>query len=91
VWVFIVLIPFSFIQTFANANLAWLIIPVTLLLAFVFGIVERTGAVNEEPFENRITDVPLSAYCIDIERDLREMLNAHPLPDKLQPQNGYLF
>jgi putative membrane protein len=91
VWVFIVLIPFSFIQTFANANLAWLIIPVTLLLAFVFGIVERTGAVNEEPFEKRITDVPLSAYCIDIERDLREMLNAHPLPDKLEPQNGYLF
>ncbi len=91
VWVFIVLIPFSFIQTFANADMAWFIIPVTLLLAFVFGIVERTGAVNEEPFENRITDIPMSAYCVDIERDLREMLDETVLPDKLQPQNGYLF
>jgi putative membrane protein len=91
VWVFITLIPFSFVQTFANAGMAWLIIPVTLLLAFVFGIVERTGAVNEEPFENRITDVPLSAYCTDIERDLRETLDERTLPDRLAPQNGYLF
>lgn len=91
VWVFIMLIPFSFVQTFASADIAWFIIPVTLLLAFVFGIVERTGAVNEEPFENRITDVPLSAYCIDIERDLRETLDEPTLPDRLAPQNGYLF
>ncbi|MEQ8675295.1 MAG: bestrophin family ion channel [Aggregatilineales bacterium] len=91
VWVFIMLIPFSFVQTFANAGMTWLVIPVTLLLAFVFGIVERTGTVNEEPFENRITDVPMSAYCVDIERDLREMLNETDLPDSLQPQNGYLF
>jgi putative membrane protein len=53
--------------------------------------VERTGAVNEEPFENRITDVPLSAYCTDIERDLRETLDERTLPDSLAPQNGYLF
>jgi putative membrane protein len=91
VWVFIVLIPFSFVQTFANANMAWLVIPVTLLLAFVFGIVERTGAVNEEPFENRITDVPLSAYCVDIERDLREALGETALPERLAAHNGYLF
>jgi putative membrane protein len=86
-----VLIPFSFVQTFANANMAWLVIPVTLLLAFVFGIVERTGAVNEEPFENRITDVPLSAYCVDIERDLREALGETALPERLAAHNGYLF
>lgn len=91
VWLFIALIPFSFVQIFANANVAWMIVPVTVLLAFVFGIVERTGAVNEEPFENRITDVPLSAYCVKIERDLRETLNERALPDKPQPQNGYLF
>lgn len=91
VWVFITLIPFSFVQTFASVGMAWVIIPVTLLLAFVFGIVERTGAVNEEPFENRLTDVPLSAYCIDIERDLRETLDETALPEKPSPVNGYLY
>jgi putative membrane protein len=91
VWVFIMLLPFSFVQTFASAGMTWLVIPVTLLLAFVFGIVERTGAVNEEPFENRITDVPLSAYCIDIERDLRETLDERTLPERPVAQDGYLF
>lgn len=91
VWVFIALLPFSFVQTFDNANMSWMIVPVTLLLAFVFGMVERTGAVNEEPFENRLTDVPLLAYCVDIERDLRETLDETNLPAKLAPQNGYLF
>ena len=89
--VFITIIPFSLIQIFDNAGMAWLIIPVTLLLAFVFGIVERTGAVNEAPFENRITDVPISAYCIQIERDLRETLEETHLPARMTPEDGYLF
>jgi len=91
VWVFITIIPISFVQVFANIEMTWLIIPITLLLAFVFGIVERTGGVNEEPFENRITDVPLSAYCIEIERDLREMLGETSLPEKQPVVDGYLF
>ena len=62
----------------------------SLLLAYVFGIVERTGAVNEEPFANRITDVPLTATCITIERDLRGMLGERDLPAPPQPVNGYL-
>lgn len=92
VWVFIALLPSSFIQMFAATGASWLIIPFCLLLAFVFGMVERTGAVNEEPFENRLTDVPLTAYCIDIERDLREMLGETDLPAKAQPTpDGYLL
>jgi putative membrane protein len=90
VWFFIVVIPFSFIQTFASAGMPWLIIPINVLLAFCYGIVERTGAVNEEPFENLITDVPITARCIDIQRDLCEMLG-EPLPDTLKPENGFLF
>ena len=83
VWFFIFVIPFSFVQTFAVFSRAWIIIPVTVMLSYVFGIVERTGAVNEEPFENRITDVPLNSFCVDIERDLREMLDESELPSKL--------
>jgi putative membrane protein len=52
---------------------------------------ERTGAANEDPFENLVTDVPLSAICNTIERDLREMLGEKDLPEKLKPVDGYLF
>lgn len=88
---FILVLPFCFIDVFAQASRAWVVIPITVLLAFVFGIVERTGAVNEEPFENRITDVPLRSMCISIERDLREILDETDLPAKLEPKDGYLW
>ena len=49
------------------------------------------GEVNEDPFENRITDVPLTAMCNTIERDLREMLGETDLPPKAEPKDGFLF
>ena len=52
---------------------------------------ERTGAANEDPFENQVTDIPMTALCNTIERDLKEMLGETELPEKIQAQNGYLF
>jgi putative membrane protein len=49
------------------------------------------GEVNEDPFENRVTDVPLSALCNTIERDLLEMLGETKLPEKLQPVEQVLY
>ncbi len=91
VWFFIMVTPFCFVQPFAASSRAWVVIPVTVLLAYVFASIERTGAANEEPFENTINDVPLTAFCVDIERDLREMLGETELPEKMLPQHGYLF
>jgi putative membrane protein len=70
---------------------AILLVPLTLLFAFVFAIVQRTGEVNEEPFENRITDVPLTALCRIIERDARAILGETDLPPRLEPKDGYLW
>jgi putative membrane protein len=91
---FSALLPFgllSFFQSETLAVYAWLVIPLAAFIAGMFIIMERTGAANEDPFENRITDVPLTALCNTIERDLREMLGETDLPPKLEPQNGYLF
>jgi putative membrane protein len=52
---------------------------------------ERTGAANENPFENLVTDVPLTSICNKIERDLLEMLGNENLPQKLEAENGYLY
>jgi putative membrane protein len=91
VWLFIVLTPLSLVGTLVRENVGYLLIPLTLLFAFVFAIVQRTGEVNEEPFENRITDVPLSAMCRGIERDVRETLGETDLPPRLEPKDGYLW
>jgi putative membrane protein len=90
-YTFFLLLPFSLIGDFIKLNITSLLIPISLIISFVFAIIGKVGEVNEDPFENRITDVPLSALCNTIERDLREMLGEKDLPTKLEPQNGYLF
>jgi putative membrane protein len=89
--VFAVLLPVFLAKTLASDGVPWLVIPLTGVIAFLFTTIERTGAVNEDPFEDRITDVPLSATCREIERDLRAVLGEINLPPKLEPQDGYLF
>lgn len=91
---FALMLPFgllSFFSTEPLRQLSWLVIPLSVLIAGVFIIMERTGAANEDPFENKITDIALSSICITIERDLREMLEEKELPERLAPVNGYLF
>ncbi|MFN7120318.1 MAG: bestrophin family protein [Saprospiraceae bacterium] len=91
VWTFATVLPFGLLSLFTvTPNLAWLIIPLTVLIAGMFTIMDKTGSANEDPFENLVTDVPLTALCNTIERDLKEQLN-EPLPPKLEPQNGYLW
>lgn len=91
VWLFVVLTPLCLVRSVTTETQAgWLVIPVSFLLAFVFTVIERTGAVNDEPFENRITDVPMSYYCREIERHVAEVLN-EPLPPRLEPRDGYLW
>ncbi len=91
---FAALLPFGLLGFFLSENLqpfSWLVIPMSVLIAGVFIIMERTGAANEDPFENQVTDVALSAICNTIERNLREMLGETDLPPKLEPVDGYLF
>lgn len=90
-YTFMLLLPFSLIGDFTKMGMDYLMIPVSVVISFVFAIIGKVGEVNEDPFENRITDVPLTALCNTIERDLREMLGETDLPEKLEPENGYLF
>jgi len=90
-YTFIALLPFTLIGDFTKLNLPLLTVPISILVSLVFSIIGKVGQVNEDPFENKITDVPLSALCNTIERDLREMLGERDLPKKTEPENGYLY
>jgi len=89
--VFILLLPFCLIGDFAKMDIATLMPPVSVLISFVFATLGKIGEVNEDPFENQITDVPMTAICNTIERDLREMLGEMDLPPKIEVRDGYLF
>ena len=91
VWIFILLTPLALVGTLVREGVDLWLAPLTLVLTFVFAIVQRTGEVNEDPFANQITDVPMSAMCRSIERDVRATLGERDLPPKLEPQDGYLW
>ncbi|KAI9033513.1 effector locus protein [Hyaloraphidium curvatum] len=89
--VFVILVPFFTVKGMTADGVVWLVIPMSAIIAFLFSAIERTGAVNEDPFENRITDVPMTAICRDIERDTMAILGETQLPPKMHPEEGYLF
>jgi len=91
VLIFITLTPFGLVRPLVAEGLAPWLIPLSVLLAFMFTILERVGDVNEAPFENRITDVPLTAMCRIIEREARALLGETNLPPAPTPQEGYLW
>lgn len=90
-YTFMLLLPFSLVSDFSRMGMDYLMIPVSLIICFVFAILAKVGEVNEDPFENRITDVPLTALCTTIERDLKEMLGEKNLPPAVKPENGFIY
>jgi putative membrane protein len=90
-FVFICIVPFCLVGDFFKMEMGILIIPVSFLITFVFAVMNRVGEINENPFENAMADIPMTALCNTIERDLKEMLGEKELPEKLLPENGYLM
>ncbi|MGG9971190.1 bestrophin family ion channel [Ferruginibacter sp. SUN002] len=89
-YVFIFVLPNCLIGDFAKLNISVLVILVSFIICFVFAVMNRVGEINENPFENQTSDIPMTALCNTIERDLKEMLN-ETLPQRSEPQDGYLL
>jgi putative membrane protein len=86
VWVHGILVPFAYV-----ALVDWMIIPIAFILNYVFLTIDFVGSRIEDPFENRIDDVPLSSITRTIEINLREALGEKSLPEKQQPIDGVMF
>jgi ion channel-forming bestrophin family protein len=69
----------------------WWVVVLSVVVAGVFVILERVGAVIDAPFENLATDVPMSAIANAVERDLREQLGDTDLPPAAMVVDGYLW
>jgi putative membrane protein len=88
--VFSTLLPFGLLGTLPATD-AWWTVPLTVVIAGVFIVLERVGAVLDAPFANTVSDVPMTAISREIERDLLEQLGDHRLPDPVPVVAGYLW
>jgi putative membrane protein len=88
VWLFLTMLPPSLMNAFGGKSVA---VVVSIAIGFVYAITHKVGLVNEDPFENKSQDVPMTAICAQIERDLREQLGDAELPPEAKPVDGYLY
>jgi putative membrane protein len=87
---FSTLLPFGLLGVLPSSDIWWAV-PLTAVIAGVFIVLERVGAVLDAPFANDVSDVPITAICRDIERDVLEQLGDHHLPDPVPVVAGYLW
>ncbi len=93
VHIFMILLPFGLIGEFVKIDegVAWLTIPFSVLISFVFLTMEAVGDSSENPFEGSLNDVPMSAICRNIEIDLKELLEENDLPAPLEAVDSILM
>ena len=92
VWIFLFLLPFGMLNIFsdtAHLNSSWLVFPFTLLVSWVFILMEMIGDYSENPFEGLYNDVPISSLARSIEIDIRQMLDETDLPKPVEPTGKY--
>jgi putative membrane protein len=89
VWMFAGLLPLGVVREFdrlgdgAGSPVAWLAVPFSMLVAWVYVALDQVGESTENPFEGGANDVPISRICSGIENELRELLgetDLAPLP-----------
>lgn len=93
VGIFIILLPFSMIPELLGASGfgVWFSIPITVLLGWMYIMMELVADYSENPFQGMANDIPMMSLCRTIEIDMREMLGETELPPAVPSNNGVLM
>lgn len=87
--VFILFFPFGMIDTFWRLNAPLLIVPVTMVVSWIFYQIYVFGTVMSQPFEFQ-TSVPMDYIVRKIEIDLKEIIGEKNIPDPVLEKAGVL-
>ena len=91
--IFIFLLPLGMVSEFHNYGdiAAWVSIPFSVLICWLYLTMELIGDYSENPFEGLGNDIPMLSLCRVIEIDLREMLGETDLPPNIKAKDGILM
>ena len=83
VHIYCVLLPLALVT-----NMGWFTPLGSTLVGFIFLTLDKIGRDLEDPFDNKIYDVPLTSITRSIEINLRQMLGETDLPQPITPDKG---
>jgi putative membrane protein len=90
---FLHMVIYVFIITLSIAlrkTAGYLEIPILLLTASFFFLLERTATHLQDPFSNKPTDTAMTAIATNIEINIRQMVGDNNIPQPHQPDGFYL-
>jgi len=93
VYTLVFLLPLGFLNEFSRIgpHYIWLTVPFSMLVGWVFLVLEQIGENTENPFEGNANDIPITSMSRAIEIDLREMMGEKDLPEPIKPTNNILM
>lgn len=86
VQLYCLVLPMGMVQ-----NLGWYTPLGSTLVGFMFLALDKIGRDLEDPFDNSVFDVPLTAITKTIETNLRQQLGETELPEPEKPIRGVLW
>lgn len=93
VCLFVSMLPFGFFSEFTKIGAygIWLAILFTILIGWVYVVMELVGDYSENPFEGLTNDIPLLSISRNIEIDLLQQLGVTNLPEPIPTINHVLL
>ncbi|MDE1160450.1 MAG: bestrophin family ion channel [Acidobacteriaceae bacterium] len=86
VHLYCLVLPMGMVQ-----NLGWFTPLGSTLVGFMFLALDKIGRDLEDPFDNTIFDVPMTAICKTIEINLRQLIGDANVPEPEKPIRGVLW
>ena len=84
--IFCFLLPLAMVS-----SLGWFTPLGSTLVGFIFLALDQIGRDLEDPFDNRVHDIPLTSITRTIDINLRQMLGEKDLPSPVVPVNDVLW
>ena len=84
-YLFVVMLPFGLVEYLAEFEAI-----VTIIVSLPFFMLEKTALHLQDPFENKPTDISVTAIADTIEKNIKQMLDEH-FESTTQPDSFYVL
>lgn len=91
--IFNLLIPFGMVDMVKglDSERLWGVIPLSVLIGWIFWATEVVGDYAEIPFEGLMDDIPMTNLSRTIEIDMLQMIDEPNIPPPVTPVNNYVM
>jgi putative membrane protein len=85
IYLFLVILSLGLVETLGPLE-----IPILMIIASTFFLLEKTATYLQDPFVNMPTDTPVTAIARTIEINIKQLLEETDVPKPVEPEDFYL-